>query len=72
MSAVATISAIAGKKGLEKVIADIYDISKGQLRMRFKRWKAKKNIDVIYTKIKNIRKVKTILQPEKAVDILAP
>ncbi len=70
MSAIATISAVAGKKGLEKVVGDIYDASKGQLRMRFKRWKTKKNISVIYSKIKNIRKVKTILQPEKAVDLL--
>jgi hypothetical protein len=70
MSTVATISAIAGKKGLETIVEDIYKTSKGQLRMLFKRWKAKKNIDVIYTKIKNIRKVKTILQPEKAIDLL--
>lgn len=70
MSTVATISSVACKKGLESIIGDIYNSSKGQLRMRFKRWKAKKNIGVIYTKIKNIRKVKTILQPEKAVDLL--
>ena len=65
-----TITAVVGKKGLEKVVEDIYGASKGQLRMRFKRWKAKKNIGILYTKIKNIRKVKTILQPEKAVDLL--
>jgi len=70
MSTVATISAVAGKKGIENVIGDIYKTGKGQLRIRFKRWKARKTIGVLYTKIKNIRKVKTILQPEKAVDLL--
>lgn len=70
MSSVVAISAVAGKKGLERIIGNIYDTSKGQLRMRFKRWKTKKNIGTLYTQIKKIRRVKTILQPEKVVDLM--
>ncbi len=70
MSSDIEISAVAGKKGLESVFSDIYGAAKGQLKLRFKRWKAKKNIGLLYTKIKNICKVNTILQPEKSVDLI--
>ena len=70
MSVAGIISAAAAKKGLEKVLEDIYEGSKGAVRKKLQRWKAQSTIETLYKKIKNVRMVKTILQAEKAVDLL--
>jgi len=69
MSVTGIISAAAAKKGLEKIVYDIYELSKDKVRKQVNRWKAKGRIDELYKKIKNIRMVKTIFQPEKAIDL---
>jgi len=69
--AIATIAAAAAaKKALEKVIDDAYEVGKAQFGKQICRWKAKNKIDSIYKKMKNVRKVKTIWQVEKEVDLL--
>jgi len=66
---VAAGSAIAAKKAIERLTEDVYDLVKKDLGKQFRRWRTKAGVDTLYTKIKNIRNVKTILQPEKAVDL---
>lgn len=69
--AIASIAAAAAaKKALNKVIDDTYEVGKVKFGKQIKRWKAKSKIDKIYKKIKNVRKVKTIWQVEKEVDLL--
>ena len=69
MSVVGMISAAAAKKGLEKVVEDIYGLSKDRVRKQVNYWRAKTSINELYRKIKNVRMVKTIFQPEKAIDL---
>lgn len=70
MPIAAIASAAAAKKALENVIDDIYGLGKTQLGKQIERWKTKSKIDALYKKIKNIRKVKTIWQVEKEIDLL--
>ena len=68
--AIATIAAAAAaKKALENVVDDAYELGKAQFGRKIKRWKAKNKIDGVYKKIKNVRRVKTIWQVEKEVDL---
>ncbi len=70
MSATATIGAAAAKKALGKVLDDIYDLAKLEIKKRIRRWRTKRKIDTLYTKLRNVRLVKTIWQAERAVDLL--
>jgi predicted NACHT family NTPase len=64
------VSAIAAKKALENVIEDVYKLAKGNIRDRVKNWRTKSKISNLYKGIASVRKVKTILNVEKEVDIL--
>ena len=44
MSIAGTISVAAAKKGLEKVVDDIYGLSKGGVQKQVNRWRAKASI----------------------------
>lgn len=70
MAITTIVAAAAAKKALEKVIDDAYEVGKSQFGRQISRWKAKSKIDSIYKKMKNVRKVKTIWQVEKEVDLL--
>ncbi len=69
MSVTSFASAAAAKKALGVLIEDIYNSAKGEAQKRIKQWKTKNKIDNLYTKAKNVRKVKTIWQVEKEVDL---
>jgi len=71
MPTTALASGLAAKRALEKVVPDMYDLARSQFGKRVKRWKTTAKIDSLYKKLKNIRTVKTILQPERAVDLLS-
>lgn len=62
-------SGIAAKRAVESVIADFYELAKTEGGVLLKRWKASNHIDSVYKKAKAIRHVKTILQPEREVDL---
>jgi len=61
--------AIAAKKALEKVAEDLYDFVSKQLGKKIKLWSTKRQIDKLYLRISHFRKVKTIWQIDKPVDI---
>ena len=69
MAITAIATAAVAKKALENVVDDAYQLGKAQMKSKIKRWKAKGKIEGIYKKIKNVRKVKTIWQVEKEVDL---
>ncbi len=62
-------SAIAAKKALENIVDDLYFYSKGNIKRKIGKWKTTKKIDTLYKNIRSIRKVKTIIQLEKEVDL---
>ena len=70
MPIAAIASAVAAKKALGNIIDDIYDLGKTQFGQQIKRWKTKSKIETLYKKIKHVRKVKTVWQVEKEVDLL--
>ncbi|MCH8253053.1 MAG: hypothetical protein IID36_11425, partial [Planctomycetes bacterium] len=62
-------TAAVAKRALERVFDDVYDAGKGEIKKRFRRWKATRQIDTLYKQLKAVRMVKTIWQTEKAVDL---
>jgi hypothetical protein len=72
MSASATAllaSGIVAKKAIENVVTDLYELAKSEGGFQLRRWTASHQIDSVYKKARAIRLVKTILQPEKEVDL---
>jgi hypothetical protein len=72
----ATIGAVilkgsAAKKVVESVVDDLYQLGKARANRELKKWKAASHVEMIGKQIKQIRLVKTILQPEKEVDLVA-
>src|SRR5262249_21729773 len=63
------VTGIAGKKLVESIVVDLYDIAKRQGGFHLKKWKAANHADAIYKKIKQLRFVKTILQSEKEIEL---
>jgi len=69
MPVTTTVTAAVAKRGLERVVDDIYGAAKGNLKRRVARWRTKAKIDTLYKKTRQVRFVKTIWQVEKEVDL---
>ena len=72
MSATATAllaSGIAAKKAIEHIVTDLFELAKSEGGFQLKKWTSSHQIDAVYKKARTIRLVKTILQPEKSVDL---
>ncbi len=70
MAGVTTVAAaIAGKKAIERVVDDIYNSAKDEVRHRVKHWRNTKNIASLYMKLSAVRNVKTIWQIDREVDL---
>ncbi|MAX87977.1 MULTISPECIES: NACHT domain-containing protein [Thalassolituus] len=54
---------------LKAPIDDLYSSSKGGVKKRLRRWRADRNINELYKKIYSFRKVKTIWQVDRPVDL---
>lgn len=63
------VTGIAGKKLVENVVVDLYELAKRQAGFHLKKWKAANHADTIYKRIKQLRFVKTILQSEKEIEL---
>jgi hypothetical protein len=70
MSVLKTIAAAyAGKEAFKLLIQDVYRFLSDKTSGRIKQWNTEKKIDALYRKISNLRKVKTIWQIDKAIDL---
>lgn len=67
----AALTLTATGKAVEKVISDLYDLSKDKIREHTKRWRAQSKIKHLARKLSMVRKVKTIWQIEQEVDLLS-
>lgn len=68
-AAVAFASGVVAKRAIERVVDDIYSLAKARANDDIAKWKARNKIDKLYSKVKEVRFVKTIWQFEKKVDI---
>jgi hypothetical protein len=69
VSVSAGIAAAAGKKVIGSVLSDLYDVVKKQTGEKIAKWNTVRKVSELYTKIDSVRKVKTLWQLDKAVDI---
>jgi len=63
------VSGIAGKKLVENVVSDLYNLARKEAGFQLKKWKAANHTDTISKRIGQLRLVKTILQSEKEIDL---
>jgi len=64
-----TLSATAGQKLFKVVVADACKAVSSTLATKVKQWNTETRITALYKKIGNVRRVKTIWQVDKAVDL---
>jgi hypothetical protein len=62
--------ALAGKAIFKKVVLDLYQALVQQTGRKIKQWNTDQQIDKLYQQIGQVRKVKTIWQIDKAVDLI--
>ena len=67
---VGAAAGVAGTKLLQKLVSDLYDGASGKVKRTVAKWKSTRKIKSLYTKIANVRNVKTIWQIDKEVDLL--
>lgn len=63
------VSGIAGKKLVENVVSDLYNLARKEAGFQLKKWKSANHTDTISKRIRQLRLVKTILQSEKEIDL---
>jgi hypothetical protein len=65
-----TAGAVAGKALFKRVALDVYRFISQHTNRKIKQWNTDNQIDKLYQQIGQVRKVKTIWQIDKAVDLL--
>jgi len=72
MNAISTAAAtLAGKEVFKKVVVGIYEYCLNEAGHTLKQWSTERQIETLFRKISQVRKVKTIWQVDKSVDLLA-
>lgn len=66
---VTVATTVAATKAIQVVVDDLYKLSKGQVREKVARWRALRKISSLSKKLTAVRKVKTIWETEKEVDL---
>lgn len=69
MSLITGAAVAVGKKAFEKTVQGLFSYLSQEGRSKIKQWSDKKKIGTLYQKIGKVRKVKTIWQVDKAVDL---
>lgn len=65
-----TVAAIyTGKEVFKHLVADVYKTISTKAKVKYKQWDTEKKIESLYKKIYKVRKVKTIWQVDKAIDL---
>src|SRR5438105_15198763 len=64
-------AAIVTKKTVEKLVNELFDIAKRECGKRYAAWKTDRALRDLYKRLKHVRFVKTLLQPERAVDLFS-
>ena len=69
-TAAVSMTLAASQKVIENVVEDLYAISKEGVREQIRRWRATARIKQLSKKLVAVRRVKTIWQTEKEVDLM--
>ena len=70
MSPLTTIAVtLAGKELFKKVVVELYEYCRTQTGQAIQQWVTERQIETLYRRISQVRKVKTIWQVDKAVDL---
>ncbi len=67
----AAAGAMVGKDAFKILVEDVYKFVTKQTDRKIRQWNTERKIDSLYRKIAQIRKVKTIWQVDKPVDLVA-
>lgn len=67
----AAFAAAAAKRAIENAVDSIYDLVKERLQISLQAWRVKKTVSDLYKSIAGIRKVKTIWQVDREVDLFS-
>ncbi len=67
---IAATGAVVGTKALQLVLTDAYTSSKAAISKRFRKWREEDQISHLYEHIATVRKVKTIWQIDRELDLL--
>ena len=70
MSALDSAGAMAGLTLFQNVVTDLYELAKDRTSRKLKKWNAENKIRELYKNIAEVRKVKTIWQVDKPVDLM--
>ncbi|MCK4839319.1 MAG: NACHT domain-containing protein [Desulfobulbaceae bacterium] len=68
---VALVGATAGKELFKKVVGDLYGFVCERTGRKIRQWNTERKIETLYRKMSLVRKVKTIWQVDKPVDLSA-
>lgn len=60
---------LAAKDLFKRTVTDVYDFIAKKTRIKVNQWNTERKIENLYKKIEKVRKVKTIWQVDKAVDL---
>lgn len=71
MLTISGISAVMAKRSFEKLLQEILPLVSESSRKRINQWRNKNKLSEIWKESNNIRKVKTIWQVDKAVDLFS-
>jgi hypothetical protein len=66
----ASAGTLAGKALFKKVVLDVYQFLSTHTNRKIKQWNTERQIENLYQQIGQVRKVKTIWQVDKAVDLI--
>ncbi len=69
MSGMTAAAILAGKVVFKKTVTDIYGYCREKTGKTLKQWNTERQIETLYRRIAQVRKVKTIWQVDKAVDL---
>ncbi len=65
----AVAAAYAGKEVFKHLVADVYKAVSTKTKVKYKQWDTERKIESLYKKIYKVRKVKTIWQVDKSIDL---
>ncbi len=70
MNAMGTAAGLAGKLLFKKVITSLYEYCQREMKGKLEQWTTENQMDSLFRRISTVKKVKTIWQVDKAVDLM--
>jgi hypothetical protein len=71
MNALASAAATAaGKELFKKVVVDLYDYCRNEMKIKLDQWTTESKLNSLFRRISTVKRVKTIWQVDKAVDLM--